>query len=144
MTLWNNILDRLVLRVKKNDFFRDVRFIHSNNMTPAQQPVSKFTVCCSVDKSKLTDKFLWGAEGIQPVFLCESDLLFKLYAPKSSDGRMLSEFAQSLSKELALADSEGVIKSNTVTSPSFDRDVTALTCEVTVRISSVCGKAVTE
>lgn len=142
MSLQNYILDRLVLRVKQNDFFRGALFIHSNNMTPAQQPVSKFTVCCLVEKSRLTDKFLRDPGSVQPVFLCESEFLFTVYAPKNADGRTLSVFAQRLSDELAFADSEGVIRSSGVSRPYFDRDVTAMRCEVTVKASFMCGKAV--
>ena len=121
------LLDSFVRKLKNDSAFNGVKFVYAKRNTPAQKPVTEYFVTCGV-QNVTKDKDSTGNSNT-----C-TELEFCIYAPYTSGGRELSQYAVNLMEVLDSEDSENLIGYIRVYDSEYDKDLGTLYQKVCVRI----------
>lgn len=130
MMLPQMLLDSYVRKLKDNFCFDGVKFVFAKRNTPAQKPVTEYFVSCGVtDVEKNKDEI--GNSNTS------TELEFCIYAPCTSGGRELSQFAAKLMDVLDVSDTENRIENIRIYDSEYDKDLASLYQKVRVRVVDV-------
>ncbi|MBQ4569593.1 MAG: hypothetical protein IJA62_06040 [Ruminococcus sp.] len=134
-----NVLDELVLKLKKLQGLSSIRFVHSGRGEFAQRPVDDFLIACAAAK----EEFKKENEEYK------GTLEFTLYAPQGEGKRALTLLSQQLAQGLLSVDTEGSFEKITIADSSFDSNmsvwkqvVSALVAEKTEAVDEVYTETV--
>ncbi len=111
-----NVLDALVLKLKKSKGLSGVRFVHGGRGAFAERPVEDFLITCSVAKEEFKREKDKGEE-------YTGTMEFTLYAPQGEGKRALALLSERLAKEIKALDTKGDFEKITVADSSFDSNM---------------------
>ena len=132
-----NVLDKLVRRVKTYDDFSSVRFVKGRKSQNAEKPVTSFFVACFVGEVQ-KEKDVRGNRTF------EAKLCFQVYAPFDKGAVELSSLCVSLMDALDRADAEGEVSDIRITPAVYDKDLCTQTQELQAKLLWEVSPAVNE
>lgn len=122
-----NVLDKLVIKVKTYDEFSDVRFVKGRKSQNAEKPVTSFFVACFVEEVR-KEKDVRGNRKF------EAKLCFQVYAPFDKGAGELSSLCVSLMDALDMSDTEGEISDIRITPAVYDKDLCTQTQKLQAKL----------
>lgn len=135
MTQINKQIDRLIVRLKRNAAFENVRFIRAYGGHEAEIPVRGMLAAVNIRETSLSRTYIGeqltnSLQGEQ--YTAEVEI--KLYAPRGKSDNSLSELAGELIGGLKEADEEKIITEIKASPVEFDADIGSIFRKVTFSV----------
>ncbi len=111
-----NVLDKLIRRIKTYDEFSSVRFVKGRKSQGAEKPVTSFFVACFVGE-------IHKEKDARSNRSFEAQLCFQVYAPFDKGASELSALCVNLMDALDRADTENEISDIKITPAVYDKDL---------------------
>lgn len=143
MTIIEDSLDKLVMKIKEDTANKDVRFVKSYKSQQVDSPVKNYIVVASIDDLQVENDFigeLVGENMTGKEYKAVAHL--KVYAPMNSNGNGLSELVHSLCTSIEKSDTDRLVEEVKMSSIEYDANLRTVYRTVTMTLGfCLCEEA---